>query len=79
MIRFGPLKRTQSFLNQTKWENSAARAYSIVFCRVNIRLKVCNCADDTTVFHCYSDLDTIIKQLEEDYYVIVKCDGKMVF
>ena len=36
------------------------------------RTKICNYADDTTIFACHPDLDTIIKQLEEDSSVIVK-------
>ena len=36
------------------------------------RTKICNYADDTTIFACHQDLDTIIKQLEEDSSVIVK-------
>ena len=34
--------------------------------------KICNYADDTTIFACHPDLDTIIRQLEEDSSVIVK-------
>ena len=36
------------------------------------RTKICNCADDTKIFACHPDLDTITKQLEEDSSVIVK-------
>ena len=36
------------------------------------RTKICNYADDTTIFACHPDLDNIIKQLEEDSTVIVK-------
>ena len=36
------------------------------------RTKICNYADDTTIFVCHPDLDTIIKQLEEDSSVLVK-------
>ena len=36
------------------------------------RTKICNYADDTTIFACHPDLDTIIKQLEEDSSVLVK-------
>ena len=36
------------------------------------RTKICNYADDTTIFTCHPDLDTIIKQLEEDSSVLVK-------
>ena len=36
------------------------------------RTKICNYADDTTIFACHRDLDTIIKQLEEDSSMIVK-------
>ena len=36
------------------------------------RTKICNYADDATIFACHPDLDTIIKQLEEDSSVIVK-------
>ena len=36
------------------------------------RTKICNYADDTTIFASHPDLDTIIKQLEEDSSVIVK-------
>ena len=36
------------------------------------RTKICNYADDTTIFACHPDLDAIIKQLEEDSSVIVK-------
>ena len=35
------------------------------------RTEICNYANDTTIFACHPDLDTIIKQLEED--------NKMVF
>ena len=36
------------------------------------RTKICNYADDTTIFACHPDLDTIIKQLEEDSSVLEK-------
>ena len=36
------------------------------------RTKICNYAGDTTIFASHPDLDTIIKQLEEDSSVIVK-------
>ena len=36
------------------------------------RSKISNYADGTTIFACDPDLDTIIKQLEEDSSVIVK-------
>ena len=36
------------------------------------RTKICNYADDTTIFACHPDFDTVIKQLEEDSSVIVK-------
>ena len=36
------------------------------------RTKICNYADDTTIFASHPDLDTIIKQLEKDSSVIVK-------
>ena len=35
------------------------------------RTNICNHADDTTIFTCHLDLDTIIKKLEEDSSVIV--------
>ena len=33
---------------------------------------MCNYADDTTVFACDPDLDTIIRQIEEDSSMVVK-------
>ena len=34
--------------------------------------KICNYADDTTVFACHSEFDIVIRQLEDDCSVIVK-------
>ena len=36
------------------------------------RTKICSYVDDTTVFACHSDLETVIRQLEDDCSVIVK-------
>ena len=36
------------------------------------RTKICNYADDTTIFACHPDLNTIVTQLEEDSSVLVK-------
>ena len=36
------------------------------------RTKICNYADDITIFAYHPDLDTIIKQLEKDSSVLVK-------
>ena len=33
---------------------------------------ICNYADDTTVFACHSDLGIVIRQLQNDCFVIVK-------
>ena len=42
-----------------------------IFCFPN-HTKICNYADDTTVFTCHSDLGIVIRQLEDNCSVIVK-------